>query len=181
MFKFGTFPGSFTIFRRLCAFSRHLAQIIQIQTIGAWKGAQKWSGKPCSCYLVNSHAFYKEWAEISRIYVARVNHKRVIYWFFNYRKMKYMLEKHDAWHGAMVWPHHALVKIWEGLAYVVMHALHKWNHHRGSFMVSRGKSPRLKGNPNFLFPLSLSFSTMNIHPPDHRGQIWHFSGLIYHI
>ena len=30
---------------------------------------------------------------------------------FNYRKIKYMLEKHDAWHGAMVWPHHALVKI----------------------------------------------------------------------
>ena len=24
--------------------------------------------------------------------------------------MKYMLGKHDAWRGAMVWPHHALVK-----------------------------------------------------------------------
>ena len=34
-----------------------------------------------------------------------------VYWFFNYRKMKYMLEKHDAWHGAMVWPYRALVKI----------------------------------------------------------------------
>jgi hypothetical protein len=33
--------------------------IIQIRTIGAWKGAQERSGKPCSCYLVNSHAFYK--------------------------------------------------------------------------------------------------------------------------
>ena len=32
-------------------------------------------------------------------------------WVFNYKKM---LKKHDAWHGAMVWPHHALVKIWEG-------------------------------------------------------------------
>ena len=68
-----------------------------------------------------------------------------------------MLKKHDPWHGAMVWPHHALVKISEGLAYVVMHALHKSNHHRGSFMVSRGKSPRLKGGPNFLCPLSTSF------------------------
>jgi len=38
--------------------------------------------------------------------------------------MKYMLEKHDAWHGAMVWPHHALVKNLEDLAYVIMHALH---------------------------------------------------------
>ena len=58
--------------------------------------------------------------------------------------MKYIFEKHDAWHGACVWPHHALVKIWEGLAYVVMHTLHKSNHHQGSFMVSRGKLPRLK-------------------------------------
>ena len=39
-----------------------------------------------------------------------VNHKRVIYWVINYRTMKYVLEKHDGWHGAMVWPHHALVK-----------------------------------------------------------------------
>ena len=39
-----------------------------------------------------------------------VNHKRVVYWVINYRKMKYVLEKHDAWHGAMVWLHYALVK-----------------------------------------------------------------------
>ena len=26
-----------------------------------------------------------------------------------YTKIKYMLGKHDAWHGAMVWPHRALV------------------------------------------------------------------------
>ena len=134
--------------------------IIQIQTIGAWKGAQNRSGKPCSCYLLNSHAFYKEWAEISRICVARVNHQHVVYLFFNYRKIKYMLEKHDAWHGAMVWPHHALVKIREGLAYVVMHALHKSNHHRWRFMVSRGKSPRLKGNPNLLRPSPLRCLTL---------------------
>ena len=71
--------------------------------------------------------------------------------------MKYVLEKHDGWHGAMVWPHRALVKSWEGLIYVVMHALHKSNHHRGSSMLSRGKSPRLKGNPNFRPSLSFSF------------------------
>jgi hypothetical protein len=156
--------------------------IIQIQTIGAWKGAWERSGKPWSCYLVNSHAFYKEWADISRKCVAIVNHKHVIYWFYNCRKMKYMLEKHDGWHGAMVWPLRALVKIWEGLAYVVMHALRKSNHHRGSFLVSKAKSPRLKANPNFLRPLSLSFfSTMNIHHAHHFVQIWHFSRLIYHI
>ena len=70
-----------------------------------------WYGKPCSCYLVHSHAFYKEWADISRKCVAIVNHKRVIYWVNHYTKIKYMLGKHDAWRGAMVWPHHALVKI----------------------------------------------------------------------
>ena len=37
--------------------------------------------------------------------VAIVNHKCVIYWVINYRTMKYVLEKHDGWHGAMVWPH----------------------------------------------------------------------------
>ena len=67
--------------------------------------------KPYSWYLVNSQAFYKEWAEISRKYVAIVNHKRVVYWVFNYRKMKDMLGKYDAWRGAMVWHHRALVKI----------------------------------------------------------------------
>ena len=68
-----------------------------------------------------------------------------------------MVGKHDAWRGAMVWPHHALVKIGECFPYVVMHAFHKSKHHRGSFMVSRGKSPRLKGDPNFICPLSMSF------------------------
>ena len=87
-----------------------------------------------------------------------------VYWVFNYKKMKQMLEKHDAWHGAMVWPHHALVKIWEGLAYVVMHALHKSNHHRGSSMLSRGKSPRLKGNPNFHPSLSFIFFQRSTYP-----------------
>ena len=156
--------------------------IIQIRTIGAWKGAQERFGKPCSCYLVHSHAFYKEWAEISMEFVAIVNHKRVIYWVINYRTMKYVLEKHDGWHGAMVWPHRALVKSWEGLIYVTLHALHTSNHHWGSSMLSRGKSPRLKGNPNFRPSLSFSyFPTINIPPQMQHVQIWHFSGLIYHI
>ena len=67
--------------------------------------------RPYSWYLVNSQAFYMEWAEISRECVAIVIHKCVIYWVINYRKMKYVLEKHDAWHGAMVWTHRALVRI----------------------------------------------------------------------
>ena len=131
--------------------------IIQIRTIRAWKGAQEQSIKPSSCYLVHSHVSYKEWADISRKCVAIVNHKCVVYWVKNYTKMKYMLGKHDALCGAMVWPHRALVKIGECFPYVVMHAFRKSNHHRGSFMVSRGKSPRLKGDPNFLCPLSTSF------------------------
>ena len=85
--------------------------IIQIQTIGARKGAQEWSGKPSLCHLVNSYAFYKVWTDISRKCVAKVNHKRVVYSVNNYPKMKHMVGKHDAWRGAMVWPHHALVKI----------------------------------------------------------------------
>ena len=96
--------------------------------------------------------------------------------------MKHMVGKHDAWRGAMVWPHHALVKIGECFPYVVMRAFHKSNHHRGSFMVSRGKSPRLKGGSKF--PLSFVhdfFSTMKIQPANHRVQIWHFSGFICHI
>ena len=113
--------------------------------------------KPYSWYLVISKAFYKEWVEISMECVAIVNHKRVIYWVINYRTMKYVLEKHDGWHGAMVWPHRALVKSSEGLIYVGMHALHKSNHHRGSLMLSRGKSPRLKGNPYFRPSLSFNF------------------------
>ena len=108
-------------------------------------------GKPCLCYLVHSHAFYKEWAYISRKCVAIVNHKCVVYLVNNYTKNETHGWKHDAWHGAMVWPHHALVKIGELFPYVVMHAFHKSNHYRGSFMVSRGKSPRLKGSE---FPLS---------------------------
>ena len=131
--------------------------IIQIQTIGAWKGAQERSGKPCSCYLVHSHAFYKEWADISRKCVAIVNHKWVVYWVNNYTKMKYMLGKHNTWCGAMVWRPCALVKNWECLPYVVMHVFHKSNHHWGSSMLSRGKSPRLKGNPNFRPSLSFRF------------------------
>lgn len=42
--------------------------IIQIQTIE--KGARERSGIPWSCYLVIYHAFYKEWANISRKCVA---------------------------------------------------------------------------------------------------------------
>ena len=113
--------------------------IIQIRTIGAWKGAQERSGKPCSCYLVHSHAFYKEWADISRKCVAIVNHKRVVYWVNNYTKNETHGWKTWCLHGATVWPHHTLVKIGECFPYVVMRAFHK-----------------TKGQ-NFLCPLSTSF------------------------
>ena len=93
------------------------------------------------------------------------------------QKWNTCLGKHDAWCGAMVWPHRALVKSWEGLIYLVMHALHKSNHHRGSSMLSRGKSPRLKGNPNFRPNLSFSyFPKINIPPQMQRVEIWLFLG-----
>ena len=47
-------------------------------------------------------AFYEEWGEISRTFLARVNHKRVVYWFYDSTKLKNMPEKYDTWHGAMV-------------------------------------------------------------------------------
>jgi len=46
--------------------------------------------------------FTREWGEISMICFARVNHKRVIYWFFDSTKLKNMPEKDDTGHGAMV-------------------------------------------------------------------------------
>jgi hypothetical protein len=55
------------------------------------------------------HAFYEEWGEISRTCVARVNHKRVVYWFFDCTKLKNMPEKDDTWHGAMVLPQQSVV------------------------------------------------------------------------
>jgi len=133
-------------------------RIIQVQTIDAWKGPQERPRKPCSCHLVNSHAFYKEWTDILMKCVAIVNHKRLFIGFSTIEKNEINGWKtwRLAW-CAMVWPHHAPVNIWDGLAYVVMHALHKSNHHRGSSMLSRGKSPTLKGNPNFLCSFSLSF------------------------
>jgi hypothetical protein len=58
--------------------------------------------KSCLWYFPNLHAFYEEWGEISRACVARVNHKRVVYWFFDSTKLKNMPKKDDTWHGAMV-------------------------------------------------------------------------------
>ena len=156
--------------------------IIQIRTIGAWKGAQERSGKPCSCYLANSHAFYKEWVNISRKCVVIVNHKRVVYLVNNYKKMKHMVGKHDAWRGAMVWPHHALVKLENVFLMSWCTPFIKSNHHRGSFMVLRGKSPRLKGiQISFVLCPRVFFSMMSIQPANYCVQIWHFSGFIYNI
>ena len=152
--------------------------VIQIQTIGAWKGAQERSGKTIIVVFSNFSSLLQG---MGRNFNG-ANHKCVIYWVINYRRMKDVLEKHDGWHGAMVWPHRALVKSWEGLIYVFMHAFDKSNHHRGSSMLSRGKSPRLKGNPNFRPSLSFSFfPTINIPPQMQHVQIWHFPGLIYNI
>jgi hypothetical protein len=107
--------------------------IIQFHTIGPWKSAQKRLGKSCLWCLLNLHAFYEEWGEISRTCVARVNHKRVVYWFFDSTKLKNMPEKDDTWHGAMVWPQQSMVILWEGLANVVVHAIRKPNHHKRKF------------------------------------------------
>ena len=63
--------------------------------------------------------------------------------------MKHMVGKHDTWLGAMVWPHHALVKIGECFPYVVMRAFHKSNHHRGISMLSRGNIPKIEGESKF--------------------------------
>ena len=74
------------------------------------------------------------------------NHARVI------QKMKHMVGKHDAWCGAMVWPHHALVKIGECFPYVVMRAFHKTNHHPRRFHGFEGEITKIEGGSKF--PLS---------------------------
>ena len=41
---------------------------------------------------------------------------------------------------------------------------------------------KIEGESKFSSFFALEFfSTTNIHPANHRVQIWHFSGLIYHI
>ena len=132
--------------------------------------------------------------QIFRWNVWIVNHTHLFIGFSTQEKNEIIAWKHDAWHGAMVWPHHALVKIGECFPYVVMHAFHKLNHHRGSFMVSRGKSPRLKGGPNFFCPLSTSFfydehttckspcsnlALFRVHLP-YLGDYVHFLGINAH-
>ena len=149
--------------------------IIQIWTIGAWKGAQERSGKPCSCYLVHSHAFYKEWADISRKCVAIVNHKCVVYWVNNYMKMKYMLGKHDTWCGAMVWPHCALFKILSCTPFI------KWTITEEVSWFRGGNHQDWRGIQISFVLCPWVFSMMNIQPANHRVQIWHFSGFICHI
>ena len=148
---------------------------IQIRTIGAWKGAQEQSGKPCSCYLVHSHAFYKEWADISRNCVVIVNHNASFTRLTTIQKMKHMVGKHDAWRGAMVWPHRALVKMSSCTPFIKRTITEEVSWFRGGnhqdwrrIQISFVLCPRV-------------FSTMNIQPANHRVQIWHFFGFICHI
>ena len=68
------------------------------------------------------------------------------------QKMKHMVGKHDTLCGAMVWPHHALVKIGECFPYVVMRAFHKMNHHPRKFHGFKGEITKIEGGPKF--PLS---------------------------
>ena len=74
------------------------------------------------------------------------NHARAI------QKMKHMVGKHDTLCGAMVWPHHALVKIRECFPYVVMRAFHKTNHHQRKFHGFEGEITKIEGGSKF--PLS---------------------------
>ena len=96
--------------------------------------------------------------------------------------MKHMVGKHDAWRGAMVWPHHALVKNGECFPYVVMRAFHKINHHPRKFHGFEGEITKIEWRSKFLLSFVHEFfSMMSIQPTNHRVQIWHFSGFICHI
>ena len=70
------------------------------------------------------------------------------------QKIKHMDGKHDTWRGAMVWPHHALVKIGECFPYVVMHAFHQIEPSPRKFHGFEGEITKIEGGPNFLCPLS---------------------------
>ena len=63
--------------------------------------------------------------------------------------MKHMVGKHDAWRGAMVWPHHALVKIGECFPYVVVCAFQKMNHHPRKFHGFEREITKIEGESKF--------------------------------
>ena len=134
--------------------------------------------KPYSWYLVVSQAFYKEWAEISMECVAMVNHERVIYWVINYRKkwnkcLKNMTAGMVPWYDlTMPWLKFEKVWLMSSCTPFINRTI---TEEVPSFR--KGKSPRLKGNPNFRPSLSFSFfPTINILPQMQRVLIWHFSG-----
>ena len=60
-----------------------------------------------------------------------------------------MVGKHDAWCGAMVWAHHALVKIGECFPYVVMRVFHKTNHHPRKFHAIEREITKIEGESKF--------------------------------
>ena len=64
-----------------------------------------------------------------------------------------MVGKHDAWRGAMVWPHHALVKIGECFSYVVMHAFHKIEPSPRKFHGFKGEITKIEGGVQISFVL----------------------------
>ena len=74
--------------------------------------------------------------------------------------MKHMVGKHDAWRGAMVWPHHALVKIGECFPYAVMRAFHKMNHHPRKFHGFEGEITKIEGGSKFPLSSAHKFSSM---------------------
>ena len=136
----------------------------------------------CSCHLVNSHAFYKEWIDILMKCVVIVNHKCLFVGFSTIEKWNKCLKNLTP--GMVPW--YDLTMPWKKIDKVLLMSsctpFINWTSTKEVPCFREGKSPRLKGNPNFRPSLSFSvFPTINIPPQMQRVQIWHFPELIYHI
>ena len=156
--------------------------IIQIQTNGAWKGAQERSGKPCSCYLVHFHAFYKEWTDVSRKYVAIVNHKRVVYSVNNYTKN----ETHGWKTWRLAWCHGMASpcpgKNWRMFSLCHDARLSKIEPSPRKFHGFEGEITKIEGGSKFPLSFVHEFFFYDEHTPaNHRVQICHLPGFICHI
>ena len=155
--------------------------IIQIQTIGAWKGAQERSGKTI---LVVFSKFSSLLQGMGRDFKGmRGNSQPQMRHLLGYQ----LIEK---WNTCLENMTPGMVA-WYGLTVPWLKAEKVWFMSSCTPFINWTITEEVpcfwEGNPQdwgiqfFLFFALEFFSTMNIYRENHRVQIWHFSRLIYHI
>ena len=150
----------------------------QIQTIGAWKGAQERSGKTILVVFSNSQAFYKEWAEISMESTTNASFTG--------------LSTIEQWNMCLKNMTAGMVP-WYGLTVPWLKAEKVWFMSSCTPFINRTITEEVQcfreGNHQYWRGIQISvlvchsvfFPTINIPPQIQRVQIWHFFELIYHI